>query len=182
MRTLTFGKRLLLFCLTVFLVTGVLAVLNWLPSLVQKQTMKKFSSIDAAEKQLRVKHLFLPTLIPEDLRIVWPPAEIYAQDVPFSAFIMHLKYKDSNGIGLVIQQTDADAPYQIEPLIKVKTVTAGSQIFIKDRKAVLVPAVCDDDIPCNEVSWNEGGTIITLICKCSAQEVVKIAASTLPEP
>ena len=171
-----------MFVITVLLVTGFLTVLNWLPSLLQKQTMKRFSSIDSAEKELRMKHLFLPTYIPEDLLLVWPPAEIYAQEVPFRAFIMHLKYKDSNQVGLVIQQTDAHAPYQIEPLIKIKATSAGSQISIKNRKAVLVPAVCDGNIPCNEVSWDEDGTIVTLICKCSTQDIVKIASSTLPGP
>ena len=168
--------------ITILLVTAILAVLNWIPSLVQKQTMKRFSSIDIAKKELRIHRLFLPTYIPEGLHLVWPPAEIYAQEVPFNAFIMHLRYQDSRDIGLVIHQADAHAPYQIEPLIKIKTTTAGSQISIKDRKAVLVPAVCDGNVPCYEVSWDEDGTIITLICKCSAQDIVKIAASTLPGP
>ena len=168
--------------ITVFLVTAILTVLNWLPSIVQKRTMKRFPSLDSAQKELRLQRLFLPTYIPEDLHLVWPPDEIYAQEVPFSAFIIHLRHRDSRDIGLVIQQADANAPYQIEPLIKIKTKTEGSQIFIKDRKAVLIPAICDENTPCNEVSWNEDGTIITLICKCSAQEIVKIASSALPGP
>ena len=182
MKKRSFGTKLFLFTITLLLVTATLTVLNWIPSLMQKQTMKRFSSIDIAKKELRIHRLFLPTYIPEDLRLVWPRAEIYAQEVPFSAFIMHLRYRDSRDIGLVIQQADANAPYQIEPLIKIKTTNAGSQISIKDRKAVLIPAVCDGNVPCNEVSWNENGTIITLICKCSAQDIVKIASSTLPGP
>jgi len=180
MKKRSFGTKLFLFTITLLLVTATLTVLNWIPSLMQKQTMKRFSSIDIAKKELRIHRLFLPTYIPEDLLLVWPPAEIYAQEVPFRAFIMHLKYKDSDEVGLVMQQTDANAPYQIEPHIKIKTKTAGSQISVKDRKAILIPAICDDNVPCNEVSWNENGTIITLICKCSAQDIVKIAASTLP--
>ena len=180
MKAWSFGQKLFLFAVTILLVTGLLTVLNWLPSLLQKKTMKRFSSIDSAEKELRMKHLFLPTYIPEDLRLVWPPAEIYAQEVPFRAFIMHLKYKGSDEVGLVMEQTDANAPYRIEPHIKIKTKTAGSQISVKNRKAVLIPAICDDNVPCNEVSWNENGTIITFICKCSAQDIVKIASSTLP--
>jgi hypothetical protein len=180
MKALSIGKKLLLFGVTVLLVTGLLTVLNWLPSLLQKQTMKRFSSLDTAEKELRMSHLFLPTYIPEDLRLVWPPSEIYAQEMPFRAFIMHLRYKDSSELGLVMQQTDANAPYRIEPHIKIKLRTSGSQISVKDRKAVLFPAICDDNIPCNEVTWNESGTIVTIICKCSAQDIVKIAASTLP--
>ncbi len=182
MKKRSFAIKLSLFVVTILLVTAILTVLNWLPSLVQKRTMKRFNSIDIARKELGLHRLFLPTYIPEDLHLVWPPEEIYAQEVPFSAFIMHLRYRDSRDIGLVIQQTDANAPYQIEPLIKIKTKTEGSQIFIKDRKALLVPAICDENTPCNEVSWNEDGTIITLICKCSAQEIVKIASSTLPGP
>jgi hypothetical protein len=181
-RKRSFGKKLFLFVITILLVTVILTVLNWIPSLMQKQTMKRFSSIDSAKKELRIHRLFLPTYIPEDLYLVWPPAEIYAQEVPFSAFIMHLRYRDSRDIGLVIQQADANAPYHIDPLIKIKTTTPGSQISIKGRKAVLVPAVCDGNVPCNEVSWDEGGTIITLICKCSTQDIVKIASSTLPGP
>ena len=182
MKKRTFGKKLIFFTVTVLLITAILALLNWLPSLIQKRTMKRFSSIDSAKKELRLHRLFLPTYIPEDLHLVWPPAEMYGQEVPFSAFIIHLRYRDSRNIGLVIQQTDATAPYQIEPLIKISTKSKGSQIFVKDRKALLVPAICDENTPCNEISWNEDGTIITLICKCSAQEIVKIASSTLPGP
>ena len=173
---------LLLFGITVALVTGVLAILNWLPSLMQGQAMKRFASVDAAKKELRLKGLFLPTYIPEHLNLAWPPAEVYAQTVPFRAFIVHLHYRDRKETGLVIQQTDANAPYRIEPLIKIRVKAAGSRISIKDRQAELVPAVCEGDIPCNEVSWNEGGTIITIICACSTQDTVKIASSTLPEP
>ena len=175
-------KSLSLFGLTVALVSAVLAVLNWLPSLMQERTMKRFASVDEAKKELRLKGLFLPTYIPEHLNLAWPPAEVYAQTVPFSAFIMHLHYKDRKETGLVIQQTDANAPYQIKPLMKIREETAGSKITIKNRQANLVRALCEGDIPCSEVSWNENGTIITIICACSTQDAIKIASSTLPEP
>jgi hypothetical protein len=175
-------RSLSLFGLTVALVTGLLAVLNWLPSIMQKQTMKRFASVDAARKELRLKGPFLPTYIPEHLNLAWPPAEVYAQTVPFSAFIMHLHYKDRKETGLVIQQTDANAPYRIEPLMKIREKTGGSKITIKNRQADLVPALCEGDIPCSEISWNEDGTIITIICACSTQDAIKIASSTLPGP
>ena len=124
---------------------------------------------------------YLPTYIPEDLNLAWPPSEIYAQDTPFRACIMHFTFRDRKEIGLLIQQVDSQAPYALEPLLKIREKKIVNTASVKKRKASLVSAVCDQDIPCNQLSWDEGNTTITLTGKIPARDIIRIAASMLPD-
>ena len=173
-------KKIIKFSGSILFMIFILVLLNWLPSIIQKHNLKKFDSVEAARKELHIKDVYLPTYIPEHLGLAWPPAEIYAQNSPFNAIIMHFNFKDKEEIGLIIQQVDARAQYQIKPHIKIRQSREGRSISVKNRTALLVPAVCDNDSPCHQLSWKEDGTILTLIGKFTAQELIKIAASMLP--
>jgi hypothetical protein len=173
-------KKIVKFFGIILFLIVILAILNWLPSIIQQNKLKKFGSVDAAKKVLHIKKIYIPIYIPEHLGLVWPPAEIYAQDSPFNAIIMHFHYKDKNETGLIIHQMDARAQYRLEPHIKIRKSGEERAISVKNRTALLVRAVCDNDSPCYQLSWDEGGTIMTLIGKFTAQELIKIAASMLP--
>lgn len=172
--------RLLVFAATVLLVALILSVLSWLPSLMQTQRLKKFSSVEMAHKELRTSRIYMPTYIPEHLGLTWPPSEIYGQDRPFDALIMYVSYKEKQETGLVIHQISAEANYEIEPHMDFRKTGDGRRVEIKKRPALLFPALCNGESPCNAVSWKEEGTVITVIGKCTAQDVIKIAASMLP--
>ncbi len=173
-------KKIIKFSGIVLFMVVILALLNWLPSIIQKNKLKKFESVEAARKELHMKNIYLPAYIPEHLGLVWPPAEIYAQDSPFNAILMHFNFKDKKEIGLIIHQVDAGAQYEIKPHIKIRQLREGRSISVKHRTALLVPAVCGNDSPCHQLSWNENGTVLTLIGEFTAQELIKIAASMLP--
>jgi len=163
------------------LLAVVLVLLNWVPSLIQPHQLKRYGSVDAARKELSLLKVYLPTYIPEHLDLSWPPSEVYAQDAPFRACIMNFTYKESREIGLVIQQTDARATFTLDPVIKVKEKKKENTVYIKDRKAVLIAAVCEKDVPCMMISWEEGGTAISLTGKkISTQDIVRVAGSMLP--
>jgi hypothetical protein len=132
--------------------TGLLALLNWFPLLMQDHKLKKYESVDAARKELRMRKIYLPTYIPEHLNLAWPPAEIYGQDVPFNAVIAHLTYRGKKEIGLIIHQIDAGENDRFEPRMKMRK-EVGTQIFIKDRKRCLFRIVIRT--PCNQVSWDK---------------------------
>lgn len=174
-------SKVALFTVTMLFVTVLLSLLNWIPMIIQKQKLKSFSSPDEAAKKLHIRKIYLPSYLPEHLNLAWPPSEVYGQDTPFSAVVMHLSFKQMREIGLALHQSDANASYRIEPRIKVRHGQTSRQILLKGRRAVLVPAVCDDNIPCNELSWNEHGIIITLVGKFSAQDIIKIASSMIPD-
>jgi len=174
-------RKVALFAATILFVTVLLSLLNWIPLIIQKQKLKSFSSPDAAAKELHVRKIYLPSYLPEHLNLAWPPSEVYGQDTPFSAVIMHLSFKQRPEIGLALHQSDANASYQIEPRIKIRLGQTSRQVLLKGRRATLVPSFCDDTIPCNQLSWDEHGIIITLIGKFSAQDVIKIASSMIPD-
>src|ERR1700690_208042 len=113
-------NKILKFSGIILFMLVILALLNWLPSLIQKHKLKKFDSVEAVRKELHIKEVYLPTYIPEHLGLAWPPAEIYAQNSPFNAIIMHFNFRDKEEIGLIIQQVDAGAQYQINPRIKTR--------------------------------------------------------------
>lgn len=174
-------RQLLQFGVIVLVMVLVLALLNWMPSLIQKHRLKRFNSVEAARKELDIPRIYLPTFIPEDLNLAWPPSDVYAQDTPFRASIMHFTFRGGKEIGLIIQQADADAPYSLEPVMRVREKKTGVDVSVRNRKARLVAAVCDRDVPCHQLSWNEGGTIITLTGKIHTREIIRIAGSMLPE-
>ncbi len=174
-------KKVILFAAMILIVAGVLSLLNWLPLIMQKQKLKSFSSPDAAAKELHISKIYLPSYLPEHLNLAWPPSEVYGQNTPFNAVVMYLSYKQGKQMGLALHQSDAQAPYRLDPLIKIRRGQNSSVIFLKGRKALLVPAICDDSVPCNQLSWEEHGTIITVIGKFPAQDVIKIASSMIPE-
>jgi hypothetical protein len=174
-------RKAVLFAASILFVAGLLSLLNWIPLIIQKQKLKSFSSPDAAAKELHVRKIYLPSYLPEHLNLAWPPSEVYGQDVPFSAVVMYLSFKQRPEIGLALHQSDAQASYMIEPRIKIRPGKTSSQISLKGRRATLVPAICDDNTPCNQLSWDEHGTIITLIGKFSAQDIIKIASSMIPD-
>ncbi|MHB8880155.1 MAG: hypothetical protein ACYC69_01445 [Thermodesulfovibrionales bacterium] len=173
-------RQLFIFSAVAFLIVAVLGLLNWLPSLMQRQRLKHYSSIDTMKKELRIKTVFLPTFLPEELDLTWPPTELYAQDTPFPAVMMHFTRKGTSEIRLIIHQVDSKAPYDFKPRIKIRSRHAASLMTLKHRQAHLTPAVCDNDIPCNQLTWNENGTAITLVGTFPARDLIRIAASMLP--
>jgi hypothetical protein len=179
--TLSTVRKAALFAATILFLAGLLSLLNWIPLVMQKQKLKSFSSPDIAAKELHVRKIYLPSYLPERLNLSWPPSEVYGQDTPFSAVAMYLSFKQSKEIGLSLHQADANAPYQLQPRLKIRTEKTVRQIVIKERKATLLVAVCDNNTPCSQLSWDEHGTIITVIGKFSAQDVIKIASSMIPD-
>jgi hypothetical protein len=173
--------QLINFGAIVFMMGAVLVLLNWLPLILQQNRLQRFVSIEAARKVLHMQTIYLPTYIPENLNLAWPPAEIYAQDTPFRACIMHFTFRDRKEIALLIEQADSQAPYALEPLLKIREKKRTNEVSVKNRKAILISAVCAQDIPCNQLSWDEGGTTITLIGKLPAPDIIRIAASMIPD-
>ncbi len=175
------ARKIVLFAATVLFVAGLLSLLNWIPLIMQKQKLRSFSSLDVAAKQLHIGKIYFPSYLPEHLNLAWPPAEIYGQDMPFGAVAMYLSFRHTEETGLILHQSDAGAPYQIEPRIKIRHGQNPVGLSLKGRQALLLPSVCDTNTPCNQLSWNEHGTMIIVIGKFPAQDVIKIANSMMPD-
>ena len=177
----TLLRKAAFFAVAILLVAGLLTLLNIIPLIIQKQKLRSFSSPDAAVKDLRIRKIYLPSYLPEHLDLAWPPSEVYGQNTPFTAVAMYLSFRQTKELGLALHQSDAGAPYQLEPRIPIRPAQASREISLKGRRALLLPALCDEATPCYQLSWEENGTVITLIGKFPAQDIIKIASSMLPD-
>jgi len=169
------------FVLLITLLVVILELINWMPSVIEKESLRKYKTIELVGKELHIEKIYMPAYLPEDLNLRWPPAEIYAQKKPFVMISMHFQRRDSEDIGLIVHQVDAKANYQPESKIKFSRIKKESKVLIKDREGKLVAATCENDSPCNQVSWKEGDFLLTVIGKNSQRDLIRIARSMISD-
>jgi hypothetical protein len=172
-------RRYLFFGVIMFVTVVVLSLLNWVPSAVQKEGMRKYKSIEDVKTELNIKTIFLPSYFPQYL--VWPPSEIYAESKPYKIVLMHFTNYEKTDIVLSIRQAEQAAPAPLQSRIEPVTVKGKEQVLIKGRKGLLSIALCPGGEPCNSVSWQEEGYTIEIVAKDSVNELLKIAESTISE-
>lgn len=163
------------FAVTVIIVLLVLKLLDWMPSALQDEGIKKYSSVDDVKAALKIPKVFVPAYFPE--YITWPPAEIFAQRRPFLLAIMHFTHRDSKSFALSLFQADSRAGYEPKYKSDVMYVRKESPITIKGRPGTLVIAVCSGRERCNRVSWEEGIYRITLIADDTPEQLIRMAES-----
>ena len=174
-------KMLFSFALLIILLVAVLELLNWMPSIIDSESLRKYGSIELVKRKLHIEKIYMPAYLPEGLNLKWPPSEIYAQKKPFLMILMHFQHRDSADIGLTVYQVDSRTKYQPEPRIKIIRIKNKSRVSIKDREGTLVTAVCENDTPCNKVSWKEGDFLLTVTGKDSERDLIRIAGSMISE-
>jgi hypothetical protein len=160
---------------TVVVVLLILKLLNWLPSVLQAEGVKKYRSVEDAKAALKIPHIYLPAYFPE--YIAWPPAEIFAQRRPFPMIMMHFSRRDSMGFVLSFFQADSKAGYEPEYKSHILYVKKRSTVDIKGRPGLLEIAVCSGRERCNRLSWIEKGYQITLIADDSPEQLLRMAES-----
>jgi hypothetical protein len=163
------------FTVTILIVLLVLKLLNWLPSALQDEGIKKYSSVDDVRTALKIPKVYIPAYFPE--YITWPPAEIFAQRRPFPLVMMHFTHRDSKSFALSLFQVDSRAAFEPKYKSDVLYVRKESPITIKGRAGTLVLAVCSGRERCNRVSWEEGIFRITLIADDTPEQIVRMAES-----
>lgn len=174
-------KMFAFFILMIALLVVVLELINWIPSIIEKEGLRRYETIEFVRKKLHIEKIYMPSYLPEDLNLRWPPAEIYAQKKPFTMIIMHFYQRDSRDIGLIVHQVDAGANYRPESRIKFTEIKKESRVLIKGREGVLITAICENNSPCNRVSWKEGEFLLTVIGKHSRRDLIRIAMSMIPD-
>jgi hypothetical protein len=169
-------RRYLFFGLIVCVTVVVLSLLNWVPSAVQQEGIRKYKSIEDVKTELKIKKIFLPAYFPRYL--IWPPSEIYAARKPYKMVLMHFTNYEKRDIVLSIRQAEQSAPSFLQSRIEPVTVKRRDRVVIKGREGMLSVALCAGGEPCNSVSWREDGYNVEIVAKDSVEELLKIAAST----
>ena len=172
-------RRYLFFGVIMFVTVVVLSLLNWVPSAVQKEGIRKYKSIEDAKAAVKIQKIFLPAYFPQYL--IWPPSEIYAESKPYKIVLMHFTNYEKTDIVLSIRQAEQSAPASLQSRIEPVRVKEKQQVLIKGREGLLSVALCSGGEPCNSVSWQEEGYTIEIVAKDSVNELLKIAESTISE-
>lgn len=164
------------FLLAVAAVLVVLKTLDWLPSVLQKDTMRRYGSLEEVRGALNIKDVYVPSYYPQS--ISWPPSEILAQAKPFPAVIMIYTRAGSGDAVLVVSQAASE---RFSPDAAVKIVQTREKVpyRLKGRSALLEVGVCKNAETCSRIAWNEGGTTITVAMKSTPFELIRIAESML---
>ena len=163
------------FIVTVAVVILLLKLFNWLPSVLQDEGIKKYSSVEEVRTALRLPRVYIPAYFPEYIK--WPPAEIFAQRRPFPLVMMHFTHRDSRSFALSFFQVDSRAAFEPTYKSDVLYVRKESQVSIKGRPGNLVLAVCSGRERCNRITWEEGIYRLTLIADDTPEQLIKMAES-----
>jgi hypothetical protein len=168
--------NLFYFALTVVILIAVLKIANYFPMAIQKDTMRRYRSIEEVKSNLNIREILIPSYFPQNF--VWPPSEIFAQKKPFTAVVMEFKHAQNRDVALIISQADSTS---FEPDKKIRIIQVKEKVSypLKDRNIVLEAGMCKNEEPCSRIAWDEGRHRITVTAKASPPELLKIAESMI---
>ena len=175
----TLGGMLVFLAMTAIL-TGLLQLLNWIPSAVQDGAFQRYASIDEVRAHLKIGMVYTPVYYPRTVQ--WPPSLIAAQTRPYPAVVIEfVRSDDPRETVLVITQTALPHPPLVEKL-RLAAVRESVRYEFKGRTAHLEVGVCRKDEQCCRMTWNEENVGIVLVMRSSPVELVRIAESMITRP
>ncbi|MEK6700092.1 MAG: hypothetical protein AABZ10_13755 [Nitrospirota bacterium] len=176
------SKKLLSLLVFGVLITALVAALklvNWVPSALQEGALRKYGSIDEVKAKLKITDVFAPAYYPQCFS--WPPSQIAAQTRPYTAVVMEFNRKDSREACLIISQVAS--PHVLpEEKIKLTRVAESVRYQLRGRDALLEVGVCEENIMCSRISWNEKGYRISVAMKSAPVDLIRIAESMTARP
>ena len=100
---------------------------NWLPLMIQVDSMRGYRDLEEVRGALQVKTIFVPSYFPQHLN--WPPSRILAQRKPFPAVIMEFEKMTSKDTMLLISQSTSEdfLPEEKIRLLKVEENVTRSE-------------------------------------------------------
>lgn len=176
MRTMNRTTGFLSFALAIGVIVVLLAVMNWVPMAFQKDTLRRYRSIEEVRTALNIRDIYVPSYFPQ--HIVWPPSQILAQGKPFPAVVMEFKDAGSGEIVLVLSQSRG-GPFPAGPAIALTDIKETVPFIMKGRSAVLVVGECAKNEPCSRITWKEGPYTVMALMKAAPFELTKITDSML---
>ena len=149
---------------------------NWLPLMVQVDSMREYQDVEEVKRALPIQTIYVPSYFPQNLS--WPPSRILAQGRPFPAVVMEFGKTTGKEIMLLISQSTSEV-FLPEEKIKIIEVIESVSYPVKGRNALLRVGVCQRNEPCSGISWKEGEYKIHVLAKSTPFELIRIAESML---
>lgn len=156
-------------------VVVLLAVGNWLPSLIEQDFPKSYDSIEEAGRFLGLDSILVPAYFPEG--ITWPPSLILAQKKPFKAMVMEFKKAQSMETVLVVIQSSSPLGYRQLQRITLSEIREETEYGLKGRIALLQTGDCDNGRPCSAMTWQDHDMYCTVLLMSPPFELIRIADS-----
>lgn len=153
-----------------------LKIANYIPAAIQKDTMRRYNSIEDVKSLLGIREIPIPYYFPQSL--VWPPSEIFAQNKPFTAVVMEFNNASKAEVALVISYASFK-DFKADEKIRMIRIKDTVDYPIKGRSVFLEAGVCKGEEPCSRIAWDEGKYRITVTAKSSPPELLKIAESMI---
>ena len=166
----------LYFVITVVILIAVLMIANYLPMALQKDTMRKYKSIEEVKSKLNINDVYVPSYFPQNF--VWPPSTVLAQDKPFVAIIMEFNHAEKGDVALIISQSTSST-FAPDEKIKILRINEKAGYPFKGRNMTLEAGVCKSEEPCSRIIWDEGRFRINITAKSTPPALMKIAESMI---
>lgn len=168
---------LLSFLLAVAGVMVLLVIMNWIPRVAQKDTLRQYDSIEQVRSSLNIRKIYIPSYFPQ--HITWPPAKIMAQASPFPALVMSFTGAGKEETVLVLSQSAGETLRTAEQL-ELSDIREERPFVMRGYDAMLTVGECRDKQPCSRISWSEDGFLLTVQMRSAPFELTRIAESMHP--
>jgi hypothetical protein len=164
------------FLITVAIIVATLKFMNYLPMLIQPDTMGRYRNIEEVKSALNIRDVYVPSYFPQGL--IWPPSGILAQNKPFTAVILEFKNTERKDIALIISQSTS-ATFRPDEKIRMRRIKEKVGYPLKGRDMILEAGVCAGEEPCSRITWSEGRYTIIVTAKSEPPALMKIAESMI---
>jgi hypothetical protein len=165
------------FFMALALLVGVLALLNRVPGLFQKDLMRRYRDIEEVRARLSIPEIYVPSYYPQDLG--WPPSTIMAQGRPFPALVMEFSRAGTGDTVLVVSQAASES-FVFDEKIGIARIKEQARHSLKGRDAILSVGVGKKGEPCSRISWREGRYRVVVTARSTPLELIEVAGSMIP--
>jgi hypothetical protein len=167
----------LFFAVIIVLIVSALKFMNWIPMMIQTETMRRYDNIHEIRTKLNIKEIHVPSYYPQQLS--WPPSEILAQNKPFPAIVMKFRHGETGESILFVAQTRGDLNLLSDNEIIIVNVKEKADYSLKGRNAELMVGLCREGNACSQITWQEGEYSILVAMKSGPFDLIRIAESML---
>lgn len=141
---------LLRFLLLSGLVVTVVLVLNWIPTVVGRDAMRSYPSVEKLKHEPGFEGLLVPSYFPEG--ITWPPAMILGQKEPFMAAVISFDGARGRDSLVISQSTSPD--FDPGGVMRFEVLRQSVEMDRAGRHLRVEIGLCHDGAQCSRVSWS----------------------------
>jgi hypothetical protein len=165
----------LLFFVITLVVVVLIKIVNWLPLVLQKDSLREYRSVEEVKAGLHID-IYVPAYFPQT--ISWPPSHLFAQSKPFPGILMTFNRMNSTQNELIITQAASESFSSLIPGA-IDRINEKVEYEFRGRKAFLEVGRCENSEPCSRLAWREGDYYVTVFMRAAPFELIKIADSMI---